>query len=817
MRVLYDSPSDLEERLRVLPDPKLSESVTKVLEKRYLRKDESGTVIESPKEMFYRVANVISQADSQYPDSNVEATEKKFYNLMVEGKFFPNSPTLNGAGKDINLSACYKLPIEDSREGIFIDGLYNAVCVQAFGGGTGFNFSKLRPKGAKIKSTGGSSSGPVSFMKIFDEAIGPVIAQGGVRNGANMGIMRYDHPDIEGFIDSKAEGGITNFNLSIGVTQEFMEMAEQGRSYDLVDHEGKVTGQRNAKDIFDKIVGNAWKNGDPGLIYLDRLDADNPTPKLGKIDGTNPCGEQPLLDFESCNLGSINLSKFVTEKGDVDYNGLRETVYGAVHFLDNVIDVNNYPLAKPQKDQNELESILRATGVEEEKVQASVKDWATSPIEKIVKGNRKIGLGVMGLADMFVQMGIEYGSEESHSVGKNIMKFIDETSKEASKDLAKNRGAFPNWDDSVYNTGNGNSESMKIRNATTTTIAPTGTLSMIAATSGGIEPLFGVAFERNTVYDAEGNPTMSFIDVNESFKKIAEEKGFADENLYKQIVANHGSLEGIESPEGIDSKDWRAIQKKFITAHDVDLEGHFRMQEVFQDHVDNAVSKTINMSNDASKEEIAKAYMLTKDRNVKGITIYRDGSKGNQVNSFGTKDSGLEEIAYIVPMKLPDQIDSRRTAMKTGCGKMFVNVGHLKYGEGKEQMVEIFANHGKAGGCASAQNEAIGRIVSLALRCNVDPEKIVHQLKGITCHEKSGLGPNAILSCPDAMGKALEKFLPEYSEKGKSPNTGIVEQSRENPGKIAIKHNGACEKCGGIMIGVGGCPTCQDCGHSKCA
>ena len=447
---LYERPANLEKKIVDWQDPHFSDIGGGILEERYLKKDDEGKVIETPKEMLYRVAHVIASVDVDYEGFNPEETKKEFYDLMASGEFLPNSPTLRGAGLGINLSACYVVPIEDSREGIFKEALYNAVEIQAHGGGTGFNFSKLRPRGSMISSTKGKASGPISFMRIFDKVIGETIAQGGTRQGANMGILDYNHGDIEEFITCKSiDGEIRNFNISAGVTEEFMHMVKDEEEYALIDHRGKEIRNISAREIFDKIVHGAWDKGSPGIIYLDRIDADNPTPHVGKIRGTNPCGEQPLLDLEACNLGSLNVGKFVIGKR-IDWDRLGKATYSSIHFLDNVIDANKYPVEKTEKEKRELRSLLEKYVSDESQVEQMVKEFSVSPIEKMVKGNRKIGLGIMGFANMLINLDIEYGSEESYRVAEELMEFINNKSKEASVDLAKKRGVFPNWQGSIY-------------------------------------------------------------------------------------------------------------------------------------------------------------------------------------------------------------------------------------------------------------------------------------------------------------------------------------------------------------------------------
>jgi ribonucleoside-diphosphate reductase alpha chain len=566
---------------------KLTVNALTVLKKRYLLKNNEGEVIETPDEMFTRVAKNIAKADKKYnKNADVKKTQQEFHDIMANLDFLPNSPTLMNAGTRIQqLAACFVLPIEDSMEGIF-QSLKDAALIHKSGGGTGFSFSRLRPKNSRVSSTKGVASGPVSFLTVYNAAT-EVIKQGGKRRGANMGVLRVDHPDVLEFINCKEKNdAITNFNLSIGITEEFMNAVEKNETYDLINPSTKeIEGSLNAKTVFDLLVSAAWRNGDPGIIFLDRMNKYNPTPAIGEIESTNPCGEQPLLPYESCNLGSINLGNFV-EKGEINWERLNKVTSIAVHFLDNVIDMNKYPLKK---------------------------------IEKMVKANRKIGLGVMGWADMLNQLGIAYNSKEGVELGEKVMSFVQECADQASCKLAKKRGPFPNWAGSIYNKKSKyfKGKHMKIRNSTRTTLAPTGTISMIADASGGIEPIFALSYVKRVMDGQE------LFYVDKYFKKALEKENLYSEELMKKII-NQGSIQNIEA---IPDK----LKKVFVVAHDISPEYHLKMQAAFQRHTDNAVSKTVNFPNSATIEDVKEVYMQAFKLGCKGVTIYRDGSKDEQV------------------------------------------------------------------------------------------------------------------------------------------------------------------------------------------
>jgi len=570
----------------VKDDIKLSLNALKVLERRYLIKDELGRPVETPRELFERVANNIALADKKYDEkADIERSAEEFYNLMTSFLFIPNSPTLMNAGTKLQqLAACFVLPVGDTISEIFDAVKYTAL-IHKTGGGTGFSFSRLRPKNDVVQSTGGIASGPLSFMRVFDVAT-DVIKQGGKRRGANMGILRYDHPDIFDFITAKSnEGVLSNFNISVGITEDFMKAVQNGEEIDLINpRDGKSVRKVKASVIFDLLVYNAWKSGDPGIIFLDRLDRDNPTPHIGHIESTNPCGEQPLLPYEACNLGSINLSK-MARNGSIDYELLKDVVHKSVHFLDNVIDMSRFPLKQ---------------------------------ITNMVNGNRKIGLGVMGFADLLIQLNVAYNSEKALEVAEEIMKFIATEAKKKSQELAKIRGPFPNFKGSVFDIRG----EPPIRNATLTTIAPTGTISIIGNCSSGIEPLFAVVYVRNVMEGTE------LLEVNSYFEDIAKKQGFYSDDLMRE-VAKTGSLHDIR---GIPEK----VKRLFVTAHDIEPEWHVRMQAAFQKYVDNAVSKTVNLPYYATPHDVEKIYILGYELGVKGITVYRDRSKSEQVIYMGS-------------------------------------------------------------------------------------------------------------------------------------------------------------------------------------
>jgi len=757
-----------------LEKPELSANALAVLEKRYLKKDDQGRPIETPRDMFLRVATEIASADLQYdPQADVEARTAEFYRAMASLDFLPNSPTLMNAGRELQqLSACFVLPVEDSMESIFTAIKHTALIHQS-GGGTGFAFSRIRPKNDRVASTGGIASGPISFMKVFNAAT-EAVKQGGTRRGANMAILRVDHPDIKEFITCKADGtALTNFNLSVGLTEEFMRAAEDGRDYELINpRNGQSVGMLPAREVFDLIVQMAWQNGEPGVVFLDRLNRANPTPALGEIESTNPCGEQPLLPYESCNLGSINLAHMVKQTPDgpqVDYEHLGRVVDTAVHFLDNVIDVNRYPLPE---------------------------------IAEMTRGNRKIGLGVMGTADMFIRLGVPYNSEEALKIGEEVMGFIQDRGHAASRALATQRGPFPNFARSIYADGE------PLRNATVTTIAPTGTLSIIAGCSSGIEPLFAVVYTRNILDNQQ------FLEINPLFEQEAKAEGIFSQALMEEI-ASHKTLAEVEAvPE--------RLRRLFVTAYDIAPEWHIRMQAAFQKHTDNAVSKTVNFRNEATQDDIRSVYMLAYRLGCKGVTLYRDGSREHQVLTAGagmkTETAAAREapgFQQIQPRPRPVITTGSTQRARLSCGNLYITINRDEHG-----LCEVFTSMGKTGGCTASQAEATSRLISLALRSGVAPEAVVDSLKGIRCPLPTWSEGGQILSCADAIAKALQRVLVGDEMK----------ESHDLPaGKVELATNGGavnrdlagmcpqCPECGNMMERVEGCIVCRACGFSKCS
>ncbi len=789
-------------------EPELTENAKVILQRRYLLRDTEANVVETEIEMFRRVARVVAAPDLRYnPGMDVRETEREFYELMARMEFLPNSPTLMNAGRDRGqLSACFVLPIEDSLDAIF-DTVKHAALIHQTGGGTGFSFSRLRPARDVVRSTGGVASGPISFLKVYNQAT-EVIKQGGTRRGANMAILDVRHPDILDFITCKKDNAdITNFNISVAVDEEFMEAVEKDEEYELVNPNSKQAVRRlKARKVFDYIVNHAWLNGEPGIIFLDRVNRDNPTPALGRIEATNPCGEQPLLPYEACNLGSLNLGKCVTGDKQVDWDRLKRIIRSGIHFLDNVVDANSFPLAE---------------------------------IDRMVRGNRKVGLGVMGWADMLFQLEIPYDSDEAVELGAKVMQFIQDESDRMSLELGAQRGTFPFWERSIYA-----GTDKKYRNAARTTIAPTGTIAMIANASSGIEPLFAVVYVKNVMGGTE------LVEANQHFTAVAQREGFYSEDLMRQ-VAQKGNLAGFsEVPD-----KWKRI---FVTSHEIDPEYHIRMQAAFQAHTDNAVSKTVNFRRDATPEDVRNVFLLAHKLGCKGVTVYRDGSREEQVLNIGQVNKAEQEPTAqqpplpgmaIKPRPRPKIVTGATTSIETGCGKMYVTINEDE--EGKP--FEVFCQMGKAGGCSAAQSEGITRLISLALRSGIDVNSVLKQLRGIACPVPHMLpGGVRVTSCPDAIAKAVESYLEfkgikvngKYAHARKAPTPNNVVQDTSVPkgaadsggngdrmahGEETDAHGGqlvvnnlyknlvdVCPDCGGTLVHDSGCVACHLCGYSKC-
>lgn len=710
----------------------LSRNAVRVLERRYLEKDEQGNPTETPEELFYRVAHNVAQADLLYDEkADITAISNEFYTIMANLKFLPNSPTLMNAGRKLQqLSACFVLPLEDSMESIF-QAVKDTAIIHKTGGGTGFSFSHIRPKGDIVHSTDGKASGPVSFMSVIDAAT-EVVVQGGKRRGANMGILRVDHPDIIEFIMCKKnEGTLRNFNISVAITDKFMNALQTDKDVTFINpRTNKPTKTVKAQRIFNTITEQAWENGEPGLIFIDKINETQPTPAIGYIEATNPCGEQPLLPYESCNLGSINLGNMVTSSPAIDWDTLRKTINVAVHFLDNVIDVNKFPLTK---------------------------------IEEITKKNRKIGLGVMGFTDLLVQLQTPYDSDKALKTAEKLMKFIQEESHKASRALAEKRGSFPNIEKSMY--------SYPMRNAAVTTIAPTGSLSIIANCSSGIEPYYALAYTRKAV--EEPLPV-----VNAYLTAIAKKQGF-----YSDELMNHIAITGtVQNNNTVPA----SIQALFKTALEIDYEWHVKMQAAFQKYTDNAVSKTINLPTTATKKDIKNAFLLAYALGCKGITVYRDKSRLQQVLITGKK-----------PRKRPHIMKGTTTKFTIGnCGNLYVTVN-----EDDKGVCEVFVNIGGEG--CPPLSEAVGRLISLALRSGIDVKAVLKQIKDIRCIGCVSDGDTIVLSCPEAISRALETSVTGSAPF--NPKTG----PRPKPLDI-------CPLCSSIMHHAEGCLICSNCGFTQC-
>jgi ribonucleoside-diphosphate reductase alpha chain len=820
-----------------LPEAELTENARIVLARRYLKKDAAGQPIEEPETMFWRVARTIADVDGAYgaTETAVEQVAREFYGLMIRGEFEPNSPTLMNAGRPLGqLSACFVLPVEDAlsngRSGIY-DTLTAMALVHQSGGGTGFSFSRLRPEGETVRSTMGVASGPVSFMKLYDAST-DVVKQGGTRRGANMGILRVDHPDIRRFIACKNDTTqVTNFNISVAITDAFMEAVRAGTTYDLVNPKTReIVGQESAREIFDLIVHGAWLTGEPGTFFIDRANEYNPVPRLGSYEATNPCGEQPLLPYDVCNLGSINLGGFVKEDAvpgsdpdeAVDWDALRRVVHLSTHFLDNVIDANVYPL---------------------------------DAIHDLAQNIRRIGLGVMGWADMLVRLGVPYDSEEGVDLGRKVMEFVNEEARRASEKLAEIRGVFPAWEESIWGPdgkaavradGARVRPERALRNCNLTTVAPTGTISIFAGCSGGIEPLFAVAFMRN-----QAGALMP--DVNPEFVRVARQGGWHSEELMERI-AQEGHIHFDEVPED--------VQRTFRTAHDITPEWHVRMQAAFQEHTDSAISKTTNFPREATEEQVRQIYELAFSLGCKGVTVYRDGAREGQVLSTGatTKAQVPASVAAEVTeleLRLADTREEnhnlrievehlraelqdhdltagaarhkrqRPAALRGYTMKMMSPLGDLYVTINEDETgrpFEVFCTLGKAGGAAMADAEAVGRLMSLALRSGIPITQVKEQLRGISCDRAVGLGPNKVLSVPDAIAQAIERYLEEKEGIQEAlPLTIGATQGATRTEAIStgaggeLFDMGTCPDCGtGHMIFEEGCKKCHVCGYSEC-
>jgi len=764
------------------PEIEISENTQTILESRYLKKDlKTKKPTETARDLFKRVAVSIAagsvKSEPKISEEDLEETEEIFYEMMSNRDFLPNSPTLMNAGRELpNLSACFVLPIEDSMDGIF-NTLKDAALIHKSGGGTGFDFSELRSSGSNVQTTAGSASGPISFMSVFNAAT-ETIKQGGVRRGANMGILRVDHPDIEEFIACKEDTSkFTNFNISVAITDEFMEAYKSGSDYNLYNSDKTIHSRKPASEVMNKIVDHSWSTGEPGIVFIDKINKKATLPGVGKIAATNPCGEQPLLPYEACNLGSINLSNFY-EAGieDVNWERLKTVVHNSILFLDNVIEVGKFPIQK---------------------------------IHDTVLANRKIGLGVMGFADLLYKLRIPYNSDKGVTFGKKIMAFIEENAIKASQNLAKKRGSFPNIDKSIYR--------KEMRNSNVTTVAPTGTIGMIAETSGGVEPNFGLVYVKQ-VLDGE-----KLLYVNPLLKEALVEEGIYSDELMEKI-SETGKLEGIE---GIPQE----LKDIFVTSQEISPYYHVAMQSAFQEYVDSSISKTINFDNSASKEDILEAYTQAYDSACKGITVYRDGCRpfqvlntGNKTNEDKAKDksdlSAKERENFLEsrhkPMHRPDVMEGRTHKVNTGDGTMYVTVNSI---DGKP--FELFASIGKAGGNAAAQSEAVSRLVSLALRSNIDIEVIIKQLIGIGSPDRVWHNGKQILSTPDAIGKILKEYVPaeEGEETEEAVSVGTAAVNNESDLQTTGKNKNAtyCPKCNSVVSMQEGCLTCRSCGWSKCS
>ncbi len=775
----------------------ISDNARVVLEKRYLRKDDDGNPIETPEEMFRRVAHAIAQAETlNGTESDAELWEGKFYEVMSTLEYLPNSPTLMNAGIQQpdgegtgTLSACFVMGLEDTMEGIMTTAKEMAM-VQKFGGGTGFALSPIRPKGSSVTTTHGKACGPVAVLRHLS-SVSTLVTQGGKRDGANMAVMDVHHPDILEFIDCKrVEGEIHNFNISVGASHEFMQAVKDGTDYalrakeDPRDPDSPVVevGRLDARQVFDKIIAGAWRNGEPGLIFLDWVNDKNPTPDLGRMTATNPCGEQPLLPYESCNLGSINLAKFLREEDGgltVDYDRLKDVVRTTTRFLDNVIDTNSYSVEK---------------------------------IKEMTFATRKTGLGVMGFADMLARLRIAYDSEDGLELGRSIMRFIRDEVDKMSEELAEERGVFPAFEGSIYDAPG----QPKMRNACRLTVAPTGTISMIAGCSSGIEPLFALSYHKHNILGGE-----SLMYVDQGFEEAAREGGFYSEELMNYL-ADGGSLQ-----ERDDVPEW--AREVFVTSADISPEMHVKMQAVFQESVDAAISKTINFPNSATEDDVRRAYELSWELACKGITVYRAGSREAEVLTAGeAKDKTAApespvDLGVLVERERPAAIRGITERVRTAHGNMFVTVNYDDEG----RPFEVFAILGKAGSTESAALEAISRLTTMALRAGVDPNKIIEHLKGITDEPVWDAG-RLVRSAPDAVALVLGRHLslegtPSVEDVAASEGKSTAQlellaaPAQENGNGHSSVSSVRCPECSvGTLVHQEGCLRCPECGYNKC-
>lgn len=789
---------------------KITPNSLKVLEARYLKKDKTGKIIETPEELFRRVAHSVAEAEIQTSDlsrDQIQVIEDQFYHLMAQGYFMPNSPTLMNAGREMGmLSACFVLPVEDSIDGIF-SSIKNTALIQKAGGGTGFDFSELRPSGDIVTTSGGTTSGPLSFIQVFSKAT-DAIQQGAFRRGANMGIMNITHPDVIEFINFKEDlSRLNNYNISISVPDQFMQQLKQdskqvhmvtnprtGESFPL-EKKDKKGEYWSCGEIFDLIIKRAWNTGEPGLIFIDRINQDNPTPHIGKMTATNPCGEQPLLPYEACNLGSVNLGKFINKEADgkrtFNWELYKEIIHTSTRFLDNVVDVNNYPIPE---------------------------------IAHMCRSNRKIGIGVMGFADALYLLGIPYNSDEGIAFGEEVMAFLQKESHVASEKLAEEKGVFPNWEGSTWQT----QAQRKMRNACTTTVAPTGTISIIANCSGGIEPLFSLAFFRNVLNGQK------LVEVNEHFKKIAEEQGFYSEELINDL-AQTGTLEHVkEIPE--------ELKKVFVCAHDIVPEWHIKMQAAFQRHCDSSISKTTNFPHSATEADVRKIYEMSYEYRLKGITVYRDGCRNNQPMALDNQkkekaEAPKVEVQKVIrPKTLPEIMSCLRIRQHTPFGNMHVKIS-IEPKTGLER--EVFAQLGKGGDVANSDLEAICRMISLFLRSGGEMKLVSKQLDGIGSSMTIPSKDGRVMSLADGLAKAVKKYLRVKEFYGiKDLLLGEVDFDKldktgspvlEPKGTAAMNGNGnsngagatrgfkiKCPECQNNLCFSEGCVKCLDCGYSQC-